>query len=323
MKKSIVILIMCALCFGLCACGSSAESIELPTKPQQMAAPSLPAEDPRNGTAEEHTEAQNPTGKTYPWEVEFNEEDYVKFEITAPQGDKIITWREGTILGREAREIYEWPDGTISDSYYYPSGNKSHSYTWSADGSYSESHYLDNGYTDLENMITYTGTTIYEKNIGADGSWSEFRCNENGIPMFSASMEADGAYREAYYFENGNMSKSFYDNPNTGEHREEAYFENGNIKHSAYKDANKSYSEQEYFDNGSLKYSKNQSPENTMEEQHDEEGFLTYFYSKDANYEIELIADETGKLIRFIENGTVYENDAIPDWVAGSYNFRG
>ncbi len=320
MKKHIAALIIFALCLGLSACGGSADSIELPTKPQQ----SLPAEDPRNGTAEESTEAQDPTAETYPWEAEFNEEDYVKFEITAPQGEKIITWREGTIFGREAREIYEWTDGTISDSYYYSSGNKSHSYTWGADGSYSERYYLDNGYTDLEKRMTYPGTVIYEKNIGADGTESVLFCDENGNLTFSSHKEANGTYSEYYYFENGNMSKSFYDNPNTGEHEEGEYFENGNIKRYVLDNSATGESfHQEYFENGNLKYNKNQSPEYTQEERYDEEGFHTYFYSKDANYEIELIADETGKLIRFVENGTVYENEAIPDWVAGSYNFRG
>lgn len=319
MRKGIAVLVIFALCLGLCACGGSAESIEQPTKPQQ----SLPIEAPKNAAAEESAEAQDPTGETYPWETEFNEEDYVKFEITAPKGEKITTWREGTIFGREVREIYEWTDGTISDSYYYPSGNKSHSYTWGADGSYSESHYLDNGYMDQENQIIYTGTVVYEKNIQADGSAREFFSNENGVLTHSVVQQADGFYADTYYFENGNPSKHVYYDPATGEQGEQEYYENGNLKYSVYKNATGYCSEQEYFDNGSLKYSKNQSPEYTMEDCYDEEGFRTYFYSKDANHEIEMITDESGKLIKYVENGTAYENEDIPDGVAESYNFRG
>ena len=390
MKKYIALLILLTLSLGLCACGGGTEDIELPTRPQQ----SLPNDAIQIATTEQSDESQDLTGETYPWETEFNEEDYVKFEFTAPDGEKITTWREGTILGREARQIYEWTDGTIEDSYYYPSGNKSHSYKWGADGSYSEMYFLDDGYTDLAKHTTYSGTVIHEKTISADGAEFEMNCDENGVVSFTATKEADGTYSEYSYFPNGNPSKNICDNPNTGEHSEYEYyengntrrtfysntstgehseyeyyengnarkvisdnsntgeyseyeyyengnarkvisdnpntgeyyenefFENGNVKYSVHKDSTDYYTEQEYFDNGSLKYTKIQSPEYTMEERYNEEGFRTYFYSKDANYEIELIADETGKLIKFTENGKVYENEAIPGHIAGSYNFR-
>lgn len=342
MKKYIALLILLTLSLGLCACGGGTEDIELPTRPQQ----SLPTEVTENATTDQSAESQDPIGETYPWETEFNEENYVKFEFTAPDGEKITTWREGTILGREARQIYEWTDGTIEDSYYYPSGNKSHSYKWGADGSYSEMYFQDDGYTDLAKHTTYSGTVIHEKTISADGAEFEMNCDENGVVSFTATKEADGTYSEYSYFPNGNPSKNICDNPNTGEYSEYEYyengnarkvisdnpntgeyyenefFENGNVKHSVHKDSTDYYTEQEYFDNGSLKYTKIQSPEYTMEERYNEEGFRTYFYSKDANYEIELIADETGKLIKFTENGKVYENEAIPGHIAGSYNFR-
>ncbi len=318
MKKGIAVLIMFALCLGLCACGGSAESVELPTKPV------VSENQPANTASGEAGETTESTEDKYPWEIEFREEDYFPLKITAPNGEKITSYRIGGIFGMEVRYYCEYPNGDICDEYYYPSGNKSHSYTWGADGSYSESYYLDNGYTDPEKQIIYMGTVVYEKNIEADGTESELVCDENGNLTFSAHKEANGTYSEYYYFENGNMSKSFYDNPNTGEHEEGEYFENGNIKRYVLDNSSTGESShQEYFENGNFKYNKNQSPEYTQEERYDEEGFHTYWYSKDANYEIELIADETGKLIRFVENGTVYENEAIPDWVAGSYNFRG
>ena len=336
MKKCVVLLILLTLSLGLCACGGGTEDIELPTEVTE------------NATTDQSAESQNPTGETYPWETEFNEEDYIKHELTAPNGDKITTWREGTISGREARQIYEWTDGTIEDSYYYPSGNKSHSYTWGADGSYSEFYFLDNGYYDADNRIVHTGTVIYEKTITADGTEIIMNCDENGAISFSSTKEADGTYSEYSYFPNGNPSKNIYDNPNTGEHSECEYYENGNTRRTFYSNTstgeyyeNESFengnpsksishnpntgehSEFEYFENGNLKYTKAQSREYTIEEHYDEEGFRTYYYYKDAKYEIELIADETGKLIKFTQNGKVYENEDIPGHIAGDYNFRG
>ena len=384
MKKCVVLLILLTLSLGLCACGGGTEDIELPTEVTE------------NATTDQSAESQNPTGETYPWETEFNEEDYIKHELTAPNGDKITTWREGTISGREARQIYEWTDGTIEDSYYYPSGNKSHSYTWGADGSYSEFYFLDNGYYDADNRIVHTGTVIYEKTITADGTEIIMNCDENGAISFSSTKEADGTYSEYSYFPNGNPSKNIYDNPNTGEHSECEYYENGSTRkvisdnpntgehseceyyengsarkgisdnpntgeHSeceyyengntrrtfysntstgeyyeneSFENGNPSksishnpntgeHSEFEYFENGNLKYTKAQSREYTIEEHYDEEGFRTYYYYKDAKYEIELIADETGKLIKFTQNGKVYENEDIPGHIAGDYNFRG
>ena len=368
MKKYIALLILLTLSLGLCACGGGTEDIEPPTIPQQ----SLPNEAIQIATIEQSAESQDSTGETYPWETEFNEEDYIKHELTAPNGDKITTWREGTISGREARRIYEWTDGTIEDSYYYPSGNKSHSYTWGADGSYSEFYFLDNGYYDADNRIVYNGTVIYEKTITADGTEIIMNCDENGAISFSSTKEADGTYSEYSYFPNGNPSKNIYDNPNTGEHSECEYhengstrkvisdnpntgehfeceyYENGNTRRTFYSNTSTGeyseyeyfenckpskgishnpntgeYSEYEYFENGNFKYNKVQSQEYTIEERYDEEGFRTYYYSKDARHEIELIADETGKLIKFTQNGKVYENEDIPGHIAGVYNFRG
>lgn len=272
MKKLIALLLALTCVLALAGCGGSGESAGVAKDPASGGDQTAME---NNQNAESGEAAESTEGK-YPWEMEFREEDYFPLKVTAPGGEKVTSYRSGGIFGVEARYYCEYPNGDIVDDYYYPSGNCSHSYFYGADGSFSERHHLDDGYTDLEKQVTYTGTTVYIKDIKADG------------------QEYEG----------------FFD-------------ENGNMVHSISKDADGNYSEQEYYDNGSLKYNKVISPEYTMEERYDEENFHTYFYSKDASYEVELIADETGKLIKYTENGTVYENEKIPDWAAGSYNFRG
>ncbi len=289
MKKIIVYILALSLCLGLCACGGS--SIEVPTRPENAATP----EDAATEAAEEATESAE--GK-YPWEVEFREEDYVKFNFTAPNGDKIVTWREGSVMGMERRNLYEWAEsGTINDSYYYPSGNTSHEYTWCTDGTYEEAYYLDSRYVDQEGKTHMT--RVYYKRIEADGSEIEQFSDENGNLVRTISKNTDGTYSEMEYYENGNMSKSIVDDPVKGE-----------------------YQEQEYFENDNVKYLKFQTPEYTVEEKYDEEGYRTYYYTKDADYEQECISDETGKLVKVIENGEVKEDPEIIARYTADYNFR-
>ena len=291
MKKIIVAVFAFVLCIGLCACGSS--NIEVPTRPQSAATP----EDTATEAAEEAAESAE--GK-YPWEVEFREEDYVKFNFTAPNGDKIVTWREGSVMGMERRNLYEWAEsGTISDSYYYPSGKMSHEYTWCTDGAYHETHHLDDGHTDPETGTVWLGTVVYEKNIYADGSEGEQFFDENGNLTRMISLSPDGIFSDSEYYENGNMSKSIVDDPVRGE-----------------------YQKQEYFENGNMKYLKFQTPEYTVEEKCDEEGYRTYYYSKGADYEQECLSDETGALVKVVENGEVKEDAATLARYAADYNFR-
>lgn len=300
MKKIIAYMLALVLCLGLCACGGDsievptrpAESIVTPTRPQSAATP----EDTATEAAEETTET---TEGRYPWEVEFREEDYVKFNFTAPNGDKIVTWREGSVMGMERRNLYEWADtGIISDTYYYPSGYVSHSYTWNPDGSYYESHLLDNGYCDQATGTIYHGTLIYQKGVYPDGTVSEDFFDENGNPARMIAVSPDGIFSDT------------------------EYYENGNVKRYVYEDTAGNYSEQECYEDGMLKYFKTQSPEYTNEEHYDEEGYRTYFYSKDANWEWELVADETGALVKVTENGVAIEDPAIIAQYAQSYNFR-
>ena len=60
----------------------------------------------------------------------------------------------------------------------------------------------------------------------------------------------------------------------------------------------------------------------SQEERYDEEGFMTYYHTKQADYEIELLADESGKLVQAIENGQTIEDPAILAQYAAGYHFR-
>lgn len=300
MKKVIFMLLILAMCCGLCACSTEAE-IVLPTKPQQMAVPSLPARAPQNDedAASEGTESAEPTGDTYPWEGEFREEDYDRFEGVIENDADIITWKENGFMSQTRRKLTYWHNGDIEDTYYYPSGNISHSYWYGADGTYWEAHYLDNGYIEIDgnSSMMYTGTNIYFKEIYPDGSYREHHRDNDGTPTFSIELDANGVYTECRYYKNGNYSKIITSDPVSG-----------------------TYQEEEYYENGNMKYIKNQTPENTVEEQYDEEGYHTYFYSKNADWEIELTADETGKLIRVVENGETIEDPERLAQYAQGYN---
>lgn len=347
MKKIITMLLILALCAGQCACGGG-EKIELPTQPAQIALPDRPATG-ETQTAEpgETSESTEPTGKTYPWEAEFREEDFDKISYTAPNNDQIISWRDGGLFGITRREIYEWAEtGIIEDSYYYPSGNASHCYRWHPDGSYEEYHYLDNGYTDQETLIVHLGTMIYAKHISADGSFSENKYAEDGTPTYCVVSSADGSYSEYTYaadgiptycittYPDGSYTEEKYNEQGIpcyykslspdGSYSELQYYDNGSLKSQITKNpAAGMESQQEFYENGAAAYMKEQNPDYSSELHYDEEGYFTYYYYKDANGEIELISDETGKLVKVIENDDVKEDAATLARYAAGYNFRG
>lgn len=269
-------------------------------------------------TSETPENSDEPARETYPWEAEFNEEDYVitKYNV----GDKITYYREGSVFGIVRREIYEWMDGAVSDSYYYPDGTLSHDYWQFANGDWQENHYLNNGYVDVQNQTVVQGTRIYTKTIKPDGTEYETFCDDNGEESRSIGRYPDGGYYD-YDAKTGITTGG---NVNTGEYYEQESFENGNVKRTySYDPATETHFESEYFENGAQKYNRNQSPDYTIEQAYDEEGYCTYFYNKSAEYEIECISDETGKLVKLIENGTVYEEEAALAQYASGYNFRG
>lgn len=315
MKKFLAILLILTVCAGLCACGTSAQIAESANSAaQDQSAGELKQSEPgevaeNSGSAEE----------TYPWEAEFNEDDFVKTKYNV--GDKITYYREGNIYGLVRREIYEWMDGTVSDSYYYPDGTLSHDYWTYPDGIMMENHYLNNGYVDIQNHEVIQGTKIYCKQTNPDGAEYETFYNEDGKEIRFTNSKPDGSYEEVDMLTGKYVGGNF----NTGAYWEQENFENGTIKRNvSYDPAADIYIEVEYYENGQEKYSKNRNAEYSMEQRHDEEGYCTYFYSKDIrnNYEIECIADESGKLIKVIENGTVYEDAGTLAQYKG-YNFRG
>ena len=343
MKKIISILLVLVLHLSLYACGTDVQQAggaAVQSKPVIGGHTQKPA----SGEVVESTES---TGETYPWEVEFNEKAYVKSTVTAPGGIKITTWQETGMSGIERRIRYEHPDGFIKDDYFYPSGGVSHFYQWDADGLYMEMHFLDNGHMDPVTKIMGAGTNIYQKTISVDGSETERFFDENENPTFYSAKSADGFYLEEQYFEdgtcktvrkdpatgerteteyyeNGDVKKNVSNNEQTGTYSEYECYENGNMKKSVYKDPATGYSEeQEYYENGKMKRIKTQTAEMLSEERYDEEGFHTYFYVKNADYEVELTADETGKLIKAIENGEVKEDETTLAQYANNFNFRG
>ena len=124
-KKIMAYFLAFVLTVSLCACGSSTGTsrVTTPTRPKSIAVPESFTEPE---SAETEAAKESTEGK-YPWELEFREEDYTKLNFTAPNGDKIVYWREGGMYGKDRRELYEWADtGVIVDTYYYPSGNTSH-----------------------------------------------------------------------------------------------------------------------------------------------------------------------------------------------------
>lgn len=321
MKKFAAILLILTLCLGLCACGTAESSVNkpeevvLPTKPEALEAPTQPVTgDTQSAEAAESTE---PTEETYPWEAEFNEEDYGVFQFPNQ-----VSYRIGGLFGFEVRSTETYSDGLVIDWYYYPSGNVSHTYEYYPDGTFREKHCLDKSYVD-ENGVSYSGEAIYQKTVKPDGSWNEMYFDENRTITGYITMGTDGFYSETYYFENGNIRMDISDNPSTGEHWEDERYENGTTKRTVSSNSQTgTYYETEYFENGKEKHFKNETSESTIDVQYDEDGFHTYYHSKNANYEVELISDETGKLAKVVENGEVKEDPAIIAQYAQSYNFK-
>ena len=127
MKKFIAIMLIFAICCGLGIYfymdhmqQKTVEELVLPTVPQ-IAVPTLPAREDSGETAEEATgeaaEPTDPTGETYPWEAEFDEEDYAIDSGFSGQ-NKITSYHVGTIFGRRVRRVDEYANGKVEDTYY-------------------------------------------------------------------------------------------------------------------------------------------------------------------------------------------------------------
>ena len=225
MKKSIAVFLVLALCF----CGCSAkevllppeEEIVLPSIPTPVPAQKLPAL-PEDG-GDQGTESKQ-TAEKYPWETEFYPTGYTVRKENFDEG-RAITWIKGY---KNGRSIVYYNSGRIEDSYFYPSGAKSHMCTYNEDGSYSEVRWMDNG--DVVTMpdgtkISSIGTLVYTKYINVDGSWEEVQINFEGIAEHRFCQLADGSYKEYWYYENGNFRKFITGDPAAGTYQEETYDE--------------------------------------------------------------------------------------------------
>lgn len=325
MKKHIAVLIIFALCLGLSACGAEtgkAEEIVLPSIPTPMPVQNLPTMPEDSGDQDpEDTQAADPAEKKYPWEEEFDPTGYTVRKGEFGEG-RTISWIKGY---KNGRSIVYYNSGMIEDSYFYPSGALSHTCVYYADGSYSEVRRLDNG--DVVTLpdgtkISGLGTVFYIMTINADGSWKETQYNSEEIPELEIRQLADGSYQEIRYNSAG-VSVHEITRGLDGYYYEILWYDNGDINKIITDDpAAGTYMEEIYYENGQLKHKKSQTSDEEQEARYDEEGFLTYFHTKLADYEIELIVDGSGKLVKAIENGqTIEDPTALAQYVT-SYNFR-
>lgn len=300
MKKIIAMFLVLVLC--LCGCSAeemfAKEELVLPEIPTQMPALNLPTmPDDSGNQGAEGTQETVSSEKTYPWEKKFNDAGYVMYKETF-SGGTAYTWLRGNEKGRQ---LTYYNNGSIEDTYYYPSGFMSHGYHWHAEGFYTEFGHLDNGYIETAedgSRITHLGTPVFSKLINEDGSWEEMRYNSEGFLELMIRQLSDGCYQESHY-----NSEGF-------------------CVHAILQGADGSYTETLRYDNGQLQYQKYQTSDQEQEDRYDEEGFMTYHHTRSTDYELELIADESGKLVKAIENGqTIEDPSALAQYVTG-YNFR-
>ena len=239
MKRVVVAFAVFVLCLCGCSVNEILETQEMvfPEIPTQMAAANLPTT-PQDGTGlhEEATEASEPTEETYPWDKKFLEADYtVTKEVFG--GGEAFAWMKGYVKGRQV--IY-YNTGEVEDTYYYPNGFQSHQYWWGADGSYTEFHYLDNGYIETRedgSQVVHLGTTVYYKQIAADGSWYEIYRNAEGIQVLEIYQYPDGRYEERRYYETGEHSQYVSHDPTAETYREEWYDKEGFLTYCCVKSA--------------------------------------------------------------------------------------
>lgn len=315
----------------LCLCGCSnvdamlsrnpyKEEIVLPAIPTQ--APNLPTVPQSSEEADaDHPQEEVPAGTIAPWETEFNEADYTVKKEEFGEG-VAYCWSKGY---KNSRQVVYYDNGITEDTYFYPSGGWSHCCSWYADGSYSETRWLDNG--EVHTMpdgtkVSGIGTICYSKNIQADGSYEETQFNSEGLVEIMIRQHADGLYEETQYNSEGlpefivrRLADDLYE--------EYRFYPNGNLSKQINDDsAAETYYEQDFYENGMPKCIKSQTPSEEREERYDEEGYLTYTHIKQADYEMEILTDESGKVVLVIENGQTIEDPAVLAQYAKDYHFK-
>lgn len=218
----------------------------------------------------------------------FQELDYNVIESTAEDGTRMVEYYTRDATPRLVRWYCAYTNGDVSDDYYYPDGSKRYSYWCKADGSAAGVYY-----------------------------------DESGAEIKSVHDYPDGEHGERLYYENGNQKSYLAENSVTGARKEIHCYESGELKTVISDDPSTGIrSETEYFENGNIRHNKEQGADYAFEEQFDEEGFLTYYYSKRVGTVVECITDETGALVKYIENGEITEDPESLAIMAQSYKFR-
>ena len=275
--------------------------------------------------------------------VETTAEGYYVQEKTLDDGTVVTIYRdggpEGIIVkgfanytdGTYSEETYDnkgnleymiWSvnDGSVFESYFYPSGNVEKSIAKMEDGSYSETHYMDNGTYDEKNGTT-SGTVTYQKYISPDGQVDEqtYDVEADGTSWSTFEWE-DGTIVKTHFGANGARLEEIQDNEKTGDHTEITYYENGNEKtRDSHHGEGSMRIYLEYYENGSVAYSLMESEDGyKREEKFNEAGYTVYYY--DSGVDMEFFANDAGELVKYVSGGTVYEGDAIPSDARSTFN---
>ena len=325
MKKLVFLFLVLILC--LCGCGDLdamfsknpyRDEIVLPTTPPL--ATELPAVFEPSEQAGEPEEAV-PVGTTAPWETEFDEAGYTVIKDDF-DGGVAYCWNKGY---KNGRQVVYFDNGITEDSYFYPSGGMSHCCIWYADGSYSQTRWLDNG--EVHTMpdgtkVSGMGTMCYSKTIQADGSYEETHFNSEGLVEVMIRQQADGLYEETQYNSEG-LPKVMVHRLADDLYEECRFYPNGNPSKQIRMDsAAETYYEQDFYENGMPKWIQSQTPSEEREERYDEEGYLTYVHIQRTDYELEILTDASGKVVQVIENGQSIEDPAALNVYIESYNFQ-
>lgn len=336
MKKYLALLL--ALMLLLTACGQSAEQ-----SPDQTSAEN--ADSAAGELYVDEFESEDGQAKFKDYYEGGKDGRLVRSECYMADGSySEILYTEG---GAPDHSIFRGADGSVYEDFYYPNGTLSKSIITNADGSWMEFHYADNGVVDNETMTYYSGTTIYQKEVAADGTVvyemeTELRYEEDGT-YWTVDTYDDGSVREAHYTadgilmadkhtdpangmnseteyaEDGTMLRSIYDDTENGIRTETEYYSNGNPMTMTVTRTD-SYSTVEYYENGYLKHEYYEHEDGTVsEDKLNEAGYLVYSHIISSGYDTEHFADEEGVLVKYVENGTVYEGSAIPSWAAENF----
>ena len=317
MKRRIALILIFALCLSLCACGQETEPAQ---EDQATQAPSATAEAPADGPYVEEMTAEDGTVITF-------------YHIGSPEGpvEKIIcnypdgAHSEEYYNGEATLEymIYTDVEGTVYESYFYPSGGIAKDIIKSADGSYTEVHFLDNGVMDAETGVVSSGTICYEKYVTADGQIREHFHDvsvEDDDTWWDTEEWGDGTIVQTHYNANGMPIEQILDNESNGHHTVITYYENGTEKtRDAHYSENHSRTYIEYYENGSVAYSLLEYDDGSKrEERINEAGYTTYYL--ESTIDMEFFANDVGELVKYVSQGTVYENDAIPGTARDIFN---